>query len=45
MYTVAAGANYRYYTGDSVEKFKELGKLIPGEEIDPVERVDLDCRV
>lgn len=45
LYTEAAGVNYRYYTSDSVEKFKELGKLILGEEIHPVERVDLDCRV
>ncbi|NLN66259.1 MAG: glutamate racemase [Clostridiaceae bacterium] len=35
-------AHYQYYTSDSVEKFKELGKLILGEEILNVERVDLD---
>ncbi len=45
LYAGTAEANYQYYTSDSVEKFKELGKLILGEEIDPVERVDLDCRV
>lgn len=42
---LSSGSNtvhYQYYTSDSVEKFKELGKLIIGEEIDNVERVDLD---
>ncbi len=33
---------HRYYTSDSVEKFKELGSLILGEEIQNVKRVDLD---
>jgi glutamate racemase len=38
----AKAAKYQYYTSDSVEKFKELGKLILEAEIDNVERVDLD---
>lgn len=45
LYAGKEGAHYRYYTSDSVEKFKELGKLILGEEIDNVERIDLDGRV
>lgn len=38
-------AHYRFYTSDSVDRFKELGKLILGEAIDNVERIDLDGRV
>lgn len=33
---------YRYYTSDSVEKFKKLGKMILGEEISNIERVDME---
>ncbi|NLO39008.1 MAG: glutamate racemase [Ruminiclostridium sp.] len=44
LYAAGASANYQYYTSDSVEKFEELGKLILGEKIDNVHRVDLDCR-
>ncbi|AGC69490.1 glutamate racemase MurI [Thermoclostridium stercorarium subsp. stercorarium DSM 8532] len=35
-------ATYRYYTSDSVEKFKKLGKMILGQEIANIERVDLE---
>jgi len=45
LHTEATGAHYHYFTSDSVEKFKKLGKMILGEEIDPVEKVDLDCVV
>ena len=34
-------ARYMYYTSDSVEKFKELGKLILSADIENVERVDV----
>lgn len=33
---------YRYYTSDSVDKFKELGKLILSAKIENVERVEVD---
>jgi len=33
---------YMYYTSDSVEKFKELGKLILSADIENVEHVDVD---
>lgn len=35
-------ATYRYYTSDSVDKFKKLGKMILGNEISNIERVDLE---
>ncbi|NLY18356.1 MAG: glutamate racemase [Clostridiaceae bacterium] len=35
-------ACYTYYTSDSVEKFKELGKLILSANIENVERVDVE---
>ncbi len=35
-------AKYRYYTSDSVEKFKELGKLILSADLENVERVDVE---
>lgn len=44
LLTGGSRAHYQFYTSDSVEKFKELGKLILGDEIDNVERVDLDLR-
>jgi len=33
---------YRYYTSDSVEKFKRLGEMILGKELSNIERVDLE---
>lgn len=45
LYAGDTKVNYHYYTSDSVEKFKKLGKMILGEDVDPVERVDLDYRV
>ncbi|NLM10059.1 MAG: glutamate racemase [Clostridiaceae bacterium] len=35
-------ATYRYYTSDSVEKFRKLGKMILGKEISNIERVDME---
>lgn len=35
-------ARYMYYTSDSVDKFKELGKLILSSDIENVEHVDVD---
>lgn len=42
LFSGRSNAEYLYYTSDSVEKFKELGKLILGEEIVNVERVDAE---
>jgi len=42
LLTDSSSVQYRYYTSDSVDKFKELGSLILGEEIRNVERIDLD---
>lgn len=33
---------YRYYTSDSVEKFKKLGKMILGKEISNIERIEME---
>ncbi|NLX75913.1 MAG: glutamate racemase [Clostridiaceae bacterium] len=35
-------AAYRFYTSDSVEKFRKLGKMILGKEITDIERVDME---
>jgi len=35
-------AQYMYYTSDSVDKFKELGKLILSADIENVEHVDVE---
>lgn len=35
-------ATYRYYTSDSVDKFKKLGEMILGKEILNIERVDME---
>jgi len=35
-------ATYRYYTSDSVEKFKKLGKMILQKEISNIERVEME---
>jgi glutamate racemase len=42
LLTDSSSVQYRYYTSDSVDKFKELGSLILGEEICNVERIDID---
>lgn len=42
LYAGAEPAEYRYYTSDSVEKFRKLGKMILGKEICNVERVDME---
>lgn len=42
LYANQNTVRYQYYTSDSVEKFTELGKMILGEEIANVERVDMD---
>jgi len=42
LFSGRSSAEYIYYTSDSVEKFRDLGKLILGEEIVNVERVDLE---
>lgn len=42
LLTKSDSVQYRYYTSDSIDKFKELGSLILGEEICNVERIDID---
>jgi len=40
--SMGENVTYRYYTSDSVEKFRRLGGMILGKEISDVERVDLE---
>lgn len=35
-------AKYRFFTSDSAEKFRKLGKMILGKEISNIERVDME---
>ncbi len=42
LLTKSDSVQYRYYTSDSIDKFKELGSLILGEGICNVERIDID---
>ncbi len=42
LFSGLSNAEYLFYTSDSVEKFKELGRLILGDEIVNVERVDME---